>query len=589
MRGYQSLLRASAVPWFIILCCCLFSRDGIDHGQYLKWASATVSGDIQLLENKQQITSVTGIPFSPWSAGPGLLIAPFYLTMSIFSLQQGAGLVTGYVCVAIFWLCLFQAVKEISNARHAALACFFLAIGTPVGYYCSSISSETYALAPTAYLFLQAARILKKKNASTWGIAGATAVLLMIRSFLAVFAWPTLFAGLFLNRSQMSRAKFIVATSLMIGLSIIQIAMTNYWMTGEALHSPYSFGDESFESIDGSAPFFTHILFDSFHGLVPSHPLVALGILSIPLLIGILVSNKHHAEATIWSLFLIAIAANIYVQSCWFYWWLAAPSFGMRGLVLCSIPAVGSLMRLRFLLETTSPRTAKTLLVFILLMTMYGWFHLEVGPTNCDSFLQLESKLLFGLSNWKTVSGLAGTAIGSICGLLAFRSRKLATSRFEKVSIAILVAWFVGHYVRLFFSQESNWTFFVITSSIVVATLWISYSKKIQTTNFTSAAFRFAAPTMLIAFAFLSFSTIPKMQQPTESALVFNRPDARRAYLTLREIPRFRDQANELYEFFVRTQDPNWVEKELPRPIQSSTISPVAHIEMPDIRNPANR
>lgn len=565
-----------------MLCCCLNSRAGVDHGQYLKWSQAAVTADIEALKNEKDLRAVTQVPFSPWSPGPGLLIAPFYVVLSVFGLQQGAGLVAGYGCVLVFWLCFYHAVRLVSGSAQASLACLVAALATPIGHYCSSISAETYSLAPAAFLLWQAVKGMKSQQISLTGISAATAILLMIRSFLGIFAWPALWVA-YCRTS--SRSKFMLTTGCAVGAAMIPIFYSNYWMTGDWLHSPYSFGDASFQSFNWSAPYWSFVLFDPFHGLAWSHPLVLLGIAVQCLLVIFTVRRGARLESTVWSLFLLATVTNIYIQSCWFYWWLAMPSFGMRGLVLCGIPAVIAIFRFDQLLRqgiqssshqqvhsTRRPWLSVIRAIYwtlIGLCTIWGWLHLCEGPLNCVRASDLVTTLLLQILSWTSIDSLL--AIG--CSLATLSIARHVSQQKLPTLISTLAFLLIAFTARRLLQSTPNFLF-VMTMSGVWLALFTWYVQQRCKFEKSVASSLVGVAVLMVAFFIHLWTTTSVDDSSTtkvnvhalqpDTDLVFNWPDARRAYLTLQQIPRLKYQRDQLRAFFARNFSSEFVDQNLP-------------------------
>ena len=587
MFRLNSLIRYSTVPWILILFCWLNSHAGVDHGQYLKWAEAAVGSDVYALANEKGITSTTGIPFSPWSSGPGLIIAPFYLAMKPFGLEGGSGLVAGCLCVAIFWISFFHALRHLTNSRSAALGCLLAAVGTPIGYYCCSISSETLSLAPAGYLMWQTVRGLERKPIQWPGLIAATAMLLMIRPFLGVFAWPALLTGFVRSTS---RFKFLALASGAVLLAAFQIGITNFWMTGNWMKTPYSFGDEWFKSFDWTAPYLTHVLFDPFHGLLPTHPLTFVGLVGLTVSAFLAAKQKRWLAFSIWLTYLFAAILNVYFQSCWFYWWMAKTSFGMRGLVLCSLPAVLSWIDLRQQCLVNSGKVnvrrqlkSCSLRLFdglMIALVIWGWLNLCAGPINQTSFWELISVLQRELLSWFSFAGFVALA-GSAFLLMSSRLLRESTKSNQEFLTAII--WFLASaiFIRML---VDNWN---VTFVIVMVSVWSTmavglWNRRQLEIVLAQRAIAIAAGLMLVFFAWLSVDAFRLINEvaakrggvvkEAEKVLVFNWPDTRRAYLTLMEIPRLESQKNAIGEFFERNFDKDFLAENLATTLPSKSL-----------------
>lgn len=602
------------VVWIVILYCWFNSQPGVDHGQYLKWGRAFAESDPLVLENDCGLKSPTGLPFSPWSAGPGMLIAPFHQILEPLGLENGAGMICGYLCVPVFWFSSFFAFRLLAGRFWANVGVLFLAIGTPAGYYCSSISSETFALTAAAFLAWQTMESLFAKTGSgrirLAGIAAATGVLLMTRSFLGVFAWPALLATWWRTERKM---EFGVLSTLSVALAVGQILAVNWAMTGSALLSPYSFGDEYFRSFDSSAPYWKHVLFDPFHGLVLSHPLVALGLIAQAAVVGICLKAGRILEAMVWILFLTACGLNIYVQSCWFYWWMAISSFGMRGLVLCSLPSALATIRVLAIFRAEPHGKPYSfgfgiLLVFSVVCSCWGWLNLCAGVTNCTTLMDLGSDLAQAGTSWFDLPGLLAlvTAVlltrfissvmfpgdslhqGSDDRSEGANSTRLGPGiRTNRCFLMLMIFLLLSLLVRNLIESPPAGILLLISAIVFCAGVVTGMADRRRLSAVLSTGWAVALVLMMGYFGNLAWVTASSRQDrfDRQAAMVnsehsettepksFNWPDARRAYLTLRQIPRFSSQAAQIRRFFERNYSTEFVNRELPLEYSESNPS----------------
>ena len=143
-----------------------------------------------------------------------------------------------------------------------------------------------------------------------------------------------------------ARAALFVGLSLLPpGIALIQIALTNRWMTGSLLGSPYSFGDGAFRSLDFARPELGAVLLHPWHGLLTHHPLYAVGFVALIVLI---VQARAWPERFFWLSCAFVIVLHVYLQAAWYVWWLGKQTFGMRGLGVSAVilvPALIYLMR----------------------------------------------------------------------------------------------------------------------------------------------------------------------------------------------------------------------------------------------------
>ncbi|QDU97465.1 hypothetical protein [Lignipirellula cremea] len=443
---------------------------GPDFLTYADWSAAVYEGNIDRVFSHQHV-SVLGLPFNQWLAGPGLLIAP----LNVLFEEKQAAYIAGFLCAAVFWRLFYQGMRELTDVGGAWLACGTAFVATPLGYYSTAISSETFSLLPAGVLFQQTILLARTGRASTPLVACATGVLLMIRPYLGVFAWPVLLPLCYLACRRGWRPGGICVTLCggAIGLASMQIGVVNYWMTGDPLRSPYRFGDDGFQSLDRSSPFLGNVLFDTFHGLLPTHPLVGFGALLLPVLLVRAWRQGENREAAVWALAIVATAVNAYIQGCWYYWWLAVgPTFGMRGLLLVSLPAMAGVMRAWALLADR-PRSRAVLTAVMLLGTLWSWLLLTQGPMDYLSWTYLLEGQLLELRFWGQLPQLL-ILLGSaaLCGLMLVPAWPGTTRR------GLFGAWFtmtlaVASLCQLQESRHPEATTIAGAAAVALAVSWL--------------------------------------------------------------------------------------------------------------------
>ena len=329
----------------LALMVCLVAIPGADFRQYKRWAQTMASADIEMLAVPGR--SPLGVPFFQWSAGPGM---PFAIAYRLLPEEAADGvfLAGGALFAMAFWLTMHQALALLTSPKLAMLGVGLGFIATPLGYASVAISSETLSLFPAGVLFLQTVRGAKGLPMSLGAVAASTALLILFRSYLAAYAWPAMWlcaTACPINAVACLRRLSVMAASIALGAW--PVLTTNYWMTGTPWRSPYKFGDASFQSLDPSSPHIWHVLFDTFHGLFPTHPLAFLGIFAAMGLVKAVQQNLHYRVQLAWILGIAAIGVNTWAQGCWYYWWLATHfSLGTRGLTLAAIQGVCAIVLL---------------------------------------------------------------------------------------------------------------------------------------------------------------------------------------------------------------------------------------------------
>ncbi|MBI1248206.1 hypothetical protein GC197_10245 [bacterium] len=323
---------------FAILCFLGSLQEGVDSLYYQYWANTTYEG--RILWDSGGYVSPTGIPPYQWSSGPGLLLAPFYFALFPFHFDPiWVVAIAGAFYTACFWTLFYASLREAFDDKLALLGVLIAFVATPLGYYSRSISSESLSLFPAGILLYQTVLIWKRKeNVNWWAIGSATYLLLIIRPYLGVYAWPVLLVGWF-QESGAGRLRSLAISTVFIGVALLQIGTANYWITGNPWRSPYSYGDDEFRSLDFAHPrYIDNVLFDSLHGEIPIHPLVGIGLVALFIWTIQQARQKQWSSVGLGALSLIAVAINVWFQGS-YYWWCSTYGFGLRGLYLMGIPA----------------------------------------------------------------------------------------------------------------------------------------------------------------------------------------------------------------------------------------------------------
>ncbi len=329
---------------------------GPDFGEYLMWADAFRTADILVI--KSSTGSPLGIPMSQWSHGPGLLFAVGRAAVGGFT----ADLVVGWVSGLLFWWLGWRIFRELAPTSRSIplLGMGLLFVGTHAGFYSMSHASESLSLAPIALLTWLALRHPRLQVGDALWIGVAAAVLILLRSYLAIYALPAIVRlALDLRRDgAWAYARVAALGSLPGALALVQVGFVNRWMTGSPLHSPYVFGYGAFRSLDFAHPEFVAVLLHPLRGLLTYHPLYALGFAATGVFV---VRAGHRLGRPVAAAMLLAVFINLYVQSAWYVWWLGGRTFGMRGMVGAALPLVAGLLALL----ASSPNAVRAVLVWV--------------------------------------------------------------------------------------------------------------------------------------------------------------------------------------------------------------------------------
>src|SRR5262249_10110556 len=133
---------------------------------------------------------------------------------------------------------------------------------------------------------------------SPLAISASAALVMTIRSYLGVYACPAMFLAVLQSARQGPRrlAQTVAILAVGVALAVAQIGLVNSWMTGSPWRAAYLFGDAQFSSMDWRCPHWHSVLFETYHGLIPTHPFLLLGLLSL-LLLGIWPPRQRRAES----------------------------------------------------------------------------------------------------------------------------------------------------------------------------------------------------------------------------------------------------------------------------------------------------
>jgi len=287
---------ASTLPYLIIgvflLLFLLSAVLGPDMLFYLQWAQVFRHLNTETFLFFGHTLSPLGVPLTQWSHGPGLLFSLCPAACGSLSPEDPQVQWIGWGFAVIFWLAMFRLLRRagIGDVQWAVYGVLIAIFGTHMGFYSRSLGSE--ALSQT-FLVLLAVWVLSRER---WGILDAlvagclAAFLVIIRWQLLLYAIPlfgAMYYGMWQARTAQSpwRTSVLAALPLVpVLLGLVQVGFTNRWMTGDFLRSPYSFGNETFKSLDFARPELATVLLHPWHGLLSYHPLYLLGFVALLLL-----------------------------------------------------------------------------------------------------------------------------------------------------------------------------------------------------------------------------------------------------------------------------------------------------------------
>ncbi len=353
---------------------------GPDFGHYMTWARAFRTLDTTAFLAEGDTLSPMGVPLSQWSHGPGLIFSLCPEICHKFMSLDRQAILIGWALTIIFWWAMVGLLRHAAygDVQWIVYGVALATVGTQLGFYSRSYASETLS---QAFLAVMALWVVTRK---TWRILDALVMgclagfLVITRAQLLIYAVPLLAATCYfiwksrdphttwLSRNGAGTLLSACLIPLLVGLT--QVGFANRWMTGSFLGSPYSFGNNTFRSLDFARPELSAVLFHPWHGLLTHHPFFVLGFIVLLLLV--------FQSRTIWmKLFYIglalAIATHVYLQAAWYVWWLGMQSFGMRGMSIAAVVLVPALIR--FMREREIHKKSNTILgIFVLAACLWS-------------------------------------------------------------------------------------------------------------------------------------------------------------------------------------------------------------------------
>jgi hypothetical protein len=311
-------------------------------GAYLPWAAALLQGTPAPLDNTITL-SPTGFPLFHWYPGTGLFLAlPTFVSGGALPLGPAARLAAA-LAIVLTLACCAAVLYEIAGQR-VGLLCLGMAlllVATNTGYYIRLLGAELFALAVVASLIGLAWLPPKLGHVELVGVSALAGLLLTVRPQASLMAAPALVLGLLRWASGRRRAQLAWAGlygGVPVALGLLVVLQVNHWMTGEWTHSPYSFGNDQFQSVTLSAPYLRLVLFDPSAGLLRCTPFIALGLCAA--LVPILDRRLETAYRVFYLVALLAGLAQIWLIACSYSWAGGAWIFGSRYLNLLSLYSV---------------------------------------------------------------------------------------------------------------------------------------------------------------------------------------------------------------------------------------------------------
>jgi hypothetical protein len=317
--------------------------DGPDFGHYFEWGRAAVSADI--FELNGDVLSSGGVPFSQWSAAPGILFALTYRAASDLIEFRTAAYLTGWAAAMLFWVSAFAALR-VAARDSPGLVAFgtgVLFVGTHAGLYSHTYSTELLASALIAATWAIALSQTGGGILASTAVAAAAGLLVFIRPYLVLYVTAPVWLVVFRESgsghgTSPRRLMTLLAAAIPLVLAAAESAAVNRWMTGSPFQPAYVYGGFGFHSVDLLHPQPGAILTHPWRGLLAYHPLYGVAFVAL-----LMCASRRGPLRALWAATVVAALIHLWIQSAWHIWWLGG-SFGMRGLAPSAFPLVLALV-----------------------------------------------------------------------------------------------------------------------------------------------------------------------------------------------------------------------------------------------------
>ena len=352
--------------------------------------------EYDVLDEPREETPSTGLPINPYSVGPALLWAPFYLSAHLLSLMaHGVGVqvdTSGYGLV-------YQSAVGIATIVYATLGSFlsyqvcrryfspWASLAAAVGVWLASSLSHYTAAAPdmahgvsffTVSLFLFLWDPPRRRTFREWALLGCAAGLMALMRWQDVlFAGVLVVEGIQTLRATSAAARLAVLAQYLIGGLVVGLVGAAVfapqmvsWNTlyGSPLTMPPRglasdpVGEGFFDVDSALHPHLLDYLFSTRNGLYTWHPIMLLAT------VGFVPLWRRDRMLTV--ALLSALLLQWYINSALNEWWGGAV-FGARRFI-CAIPVLA--LGMAALTEWTTERFRRGYIIILVVITaLVGW------------------------------------------------------------------------------------------------------------------------------------------------------------------------------------------------------------------------
>lgn len=568
----------AAVLLFIL--ATIVGPSGADVKRYLQWAKVFVTHDFNHV--RSETLSVTGLPLTQWSHGPGLILSMPYLLLGNAAVRA-IGLFFSVFTISFIVLLILRLLK--GDALATILFISLSLLGTQFGFYVFVHSSESMSFMPIAGIVYWLLTRQKYSVSDTMVLGLFSYIIVIVRLQLILYCIPAFV--LVMIDELMSHEKKTKLVRLILKMivfivpifaALLQIGIVNRIMTGSILHSPYTFGDEEFRSLDLRHLQIAAILFHPWHGLISYHPIY---LICLPVIVYILNRVRSFRVKIFLILFAAVAVTHIVIQGAWYVWWLGQGTYGMRGL-----SAFFVLLTPLLALYYRYADKPEHVIIMSLVCSIWSFLLLYATTISYFQYYTFNSLLLSQLRMLKVLYEDWIPLYLLIAMLLAFWLSKNvnARERLVFVSTTILCLLYVFYLSKLVFNRVyflESLSFFhriinFVTSILIPVTLRrlqsntiVRIGKRLKSERFRVVLRRFDTSVMLIvlpifiitvAIFAIFFSQLPKITENAQKVkreysyrAAFQVEEAITSYYEYLEVPGFQKDKKRLEAFIQRS------------------------------------
>ena len=338
----------------------IIGSDGL--GYYAHLRSILIDGDMQYanefldfnpfghaVPNPYRLTDNGHVP-NPYSVGPAILWAPFFLlahALTIASGWLGLGLAAdgysapyqlligfGSVAYGMAGLALmYRILLRFFDRNDALMATGLVALATNVFYYLAvqpvmSHSMSMFAVTLFAFLWVKTLGRRRTRDMILLGLVAGLMVLIRPQNALFVSLLGLEWLGIFKSGSgYLDHWRRNIGNAAVFGV-VFLVALFPQFIAWKILYGQFLVDSYDSAGFDFANPFIWESLFSPRHGLISWTPIILLAIAGLLLAL----RNNTQLAATL----LFAFLLQVYINASWTDYWWFGESFGSRAYMNCS-------------------------------------------------------------------------------------------------------------------------------------------------------------------------------------------------------------------------------------------------------------